>query len=105
MPESAERPAGKETEGAAEKPAKTKGEKAKKPIKNVELRNCLCGCGSPSKSRFLPGHDARLHGLVLRIFRGKASQDELPATPATREYLKTAPWMTDGIRTALGLAS
>jgi hypothetical protein len=87
-------------------PASTKAdkaEKAKKPIKKVEPRPCLCGCGFAAKSRFLPGHDARLHSTVLRIHRGKARKDERPEAEATREYLKTAPWMTPEIAQSIGL--
>jgi hypothetical protein len=84
---------------------KKAAEKAKKPVKNVELRPCLCGCGSPSKARFLPGHDARLHSIVLRIHRGKANRDELTDASATLDYLKTAPWMTDEIAKSIDLRS
>jgi hypothetical protein len=26
---------------------------------------CLCGCGSPTKGRFVPGHDARLKSRLI----------------------------------------
>ena len=88
---------------AADATKKAAAEKAKKPVKNIELRPCLCGCGSASKSRFLPGHDARLHSIVLRIHRGKAPKDELTEASATLDYLKTAPWMTDEIAKSIEL--
>lgn len=28
-------------------------------------QTCLCGCGSPTKSRFVPGHDARLKSRLI----------------------------------------
>lgn len=66
---------------------------------------CLCGCGAEigPKRRFAMGHDAKLHSLVLRVFRGKADKSELPTSEATTNYLRTAPWMKDEIREALGL--
>jgi predicted nuclease with RNAse H fold len=32
-------------------------------------RSCGCGCGAPVKSRFLPGHDAKLRSQLLRSVR------------------------------------
>jgi hypothetical protein len=32
-------------------------------------RKCRCGCGSPVKRRFLPGHDARLKSDLLKRAR------------------------------------
>jgi hypothetical protein len=31
---------------------------------------CRCGCGGNTQSTFVPGHDARLRGLMLRTLRG-----------------------------------
>jgi hypothetical protein len=31
---------------------------------------CWCGCGSPTKSKFAPGHDARFHGEAKKAARG-----------------------------------
>jgi len=69
----------------------------------IEARACLCGCGFMSKARFLPGHDAKLHSLVLKIQRQKADKSELTTAPETLNYLNTAPWMNDEIRAAIGL--
>ena len=93
--------AAKATADAA-KPSKPA--KPEKPAINPTGK-CLCGCGTElgDKRRFAIGHDAKLHSLVLKVFRGKAQKDELPATDATRSYLQTAPWMTDEIREALSL--
>lgn len=102
----AEVPATKEptkAEPAKAAKAAARAEKAKTPIKNVELKPCLCGCGFASKSRFLPGHDARLHSIVLKIHRGKMGKDEMTYAPATLTYLKTAPWMTDEIAASIDL--
>jgi len=63
----------------------------------------LYGYGFANKARFLPGHDARLHSIVLRIHRGKANRDELTDAPETLDYLKTAPWMTEEIAESIKL--
>lgn len=47
-------------------------------------RVCMCGCGAAPRgrrSRFLPGHDARLRGLFVRV--GLAELDD--ATEAERD--------------------
>ena len=31
--------------------------------------DCECGCGGKTKSRFMPGHDSYLRGLVIRVDR------------------------------------
>ena len=33
---------------------------------------CWCGCGQTTKSRFVPGHDSRFHGLAKKVARGEA---------------------------------
>lgn len=37
---------------------------------------CWCGCGTQTKGRFAPGHDARYHGLAKRVARGEADEAE-----------------------------
>lgn len=39
---------------------------ARKPKPEVD---CECGCGGKTKSRFVPGHDSYLRGLVIRVDR------------------------------------
>jgi hypothetical protein len=55
----------------------TKSEEAtKEPTKQAERPECRCGCGQRprgKRSHFLPGHDARLRGVLLRA---KLAQDE-----------------------------
>jgi len=43
---------------------------------------CWCGCGQTTKSRFVPGHDSRFHGLAKKVARGEA---EWPTTWACEE--------------------
>jgi hypothetical protein len=33
---------------------------------------CWCGCGGSTKAKFVPGHDARFHGLAKKVARGQA---------------------------------
>jgi hypothetical protein len=43
-----------------------------------EPRVCECGCGGSTKNRFMPGHDSKLRGWVLRVERGVMRLDEIP---------------------------
>jgi hypothetical protein len=38
----------------------------------ASMNKCWCGCGSETKSRFVPGHDAKFHGQAKRAARGQA---------------------------------
>lgn len=42
-------------------------------------RKCRCGCGSPVKNRFLPGHDAKLKSRLVKDARSgkEAAKQEL----------------------------
>jgi hypothetical protein len=48
--------------------AKTTG-KAKGTSTGDGTGVCLCGCGGATKSRFVPGHDAKLKSILLRAAR------------------------------------
>lgn len=37
---------------------------------------CWCGCGGTTKSRFVPGHDSKFHGLAKKVARGEAEMPE-----------------------------
>jgi hypothetical protein len=65
--------------------AADKTEKAKKPIKNVEPRPYLCGCGFAAKSRFLPGHDAP------RQQNAKRKDDRTHTPPLSTDYQSMVP--------------
>lgn len=45
-------------------PALPKAARKPKP-----LHDCECGCGGQTHSRFVPGHDSRLHAWILRVER------------------------------------
>ncbi len=46
------------------------------------LATCFCGCGGTTKSKFVPGHDARFHGWAKKVVRGElAAEPILTALP------------------------
>lgn len=66
----------------AAKPAAKPAAKSAKPAasKKAEvLSKCLCGCGATTKSRFAPGHDARVHGWFKKVINGQMKKNELPS--------------------------
>lgn len=72
------------SESAAEAKAAKKKEKkakAKKAKEEAEPRPCLCGCGGTVTSAnpatgFLPGHDAKLKGIIKRAKAGNKDDKE-----------------------------
>lgn len=77
--------------------------KSNTQTKAHESNVCLCGCKVKTTRNFAPGHDARLHSLVLRVAKGEADKKELPKSPRVRAYLVSAPWMTKKIAKSIGL--
>lgn len=64
----------------APKPSTTKRRaRASKPVKipATVVKLCCCGCGEIANKSFKPGHDARAHGLLLRVVRGKAPASDV----------------------------
>jgi hypothetical protein len=54
-----------------------------------EPRECLCSCGGMTKGgRFLPGHDARLHGELKRNLEKDPLLRNERFTEDQREYAK-----------------
>ena len=62
--------------------------------------DCKCGCGGQTQSTFVPGHDSRLRGWILRVERGVmtlaeiasyATQGEADATAAAMVRLGKVP--------------
>lgn len=45
------------------------------------MKDCACGCGGQTGSRFLPGHDSRLRGWAIRLERGIVTKEAFPGTP------------------------
>jgi len=56
-------------------PELPKMKRTRKPKPTVA---CECGCGGQTKSRFVPGHDARLHGWALRVERNVVTLEQVP---------------------------
>lgn len=70
---------------------------------NGARKQCACGCGRRADATFAPGHDSKLHSLVMRIAAGEADLADLPKLAETREYLGRAKWMTAKLRKAVGV--
>lgn len=51
---------------------------------------CACGCGGGTQSTFVPGHDARQKGLILRLVRGVMTMDDIEAWGGKEVALATA---------------
>jgi hypothetical protein len=54
-------------------------EPRKRPQREQGTRPCECGCGAEVRSRFLPGHDAKLKSRLLREARSSDPILRLPA--------------------------
>lgn len=63
----------KSTKAATKTTTKKAAPKAKAktatPAKAKTFNKCTCGCGGQTQSRFMPGHDARLKGLLQKAYR------------------------------------
>lgn len=46
--------------------------------KQKPQKECECGCGMLTRSRFVPGHDSYLRGWTLRVERGIVKISEVP---------------------------
>ena len=79
----------KATPATPESKAKDKP-KARSAPKVQPANQCLCGCGGTTKSRFLPGHDARLKGILSRLEKERPREgDAVPAEAL--KYAKANP--------------
>lgn len=38
---------------------------------------CACGCGGGTQSTFVPGHDARQKGIIIRLVRGVMTEADI----------------------------
>jgi hypothetical protein len=56
-----------------------------KPAGKATTNVCWCGCGGTTKSRFVPGHDARFHSNAKNTARGKAEAPETFVCDAAEE--------------------
>lgn len=51
------------------------------------LKQCVCGCGSTTHARYAPGHDSRIHALVLRVERGVMQLTDAAILPGQRPVI------------------
>lgn len=68
-------------EAAPKQPKEAKPRKKKEPD-----QRCACGCGTMVHNLFAPGHDAKVHGLLLKVSRGEVGLDAI--SPDTLPHLK-----------------
>jgi hypothetical protein len=66
-----------QTPSTATSPAKDKPATPRTPKSKSPTGTCLCGCGSPTRSNFAPGHDARMAGQVAREIAERAIRDDM----------------------------
>lgn len=81
----------------AEAPKAPTAPKAVKQEKAAKAATrCLCNCGGEpkGKGRFLPGHDARLRGVVLRAVAVGIGDTESPGAVARSQAERTAMGFT-----------
>jgi len=73
--------------------AETKEAVAKEPrVAKVKAQNaCKCGCGGLSGGHFVPGHDAKFKGWLLKIERGQMKVEELAPSVQTAYKWKKTP--------------
>lgn len=78
--------------GATAKAAGATGEpKAKREKKVKEPKPCKCGCGGQTTAFFVPGHDARFKGWLLKVEKGATAVKDLPET-----VQKSYKWVKKG---------
>ena len=53
---------------------------------------CRCGCGGSTQRTFVPGHDSRLKGLIVRVIRDVMTLDQVAewGGPGTRKAVEAA---------------
>lgn len=79
------------TPGANGKAAKAPRE----PKAPKELKACFCGCGDTTGGTFVPGHDARFKGWLLKIEKGDEKKENL-LLPAIIAKFKWVPSGMEG---------
>ena len=58
-------------------------------VKSVTVRECQCGCGSPTKGRFAMGHDAKLKSrLITEALEHEVSNKGRRSSPAHKQLAK-----------------
>lgn len=66
--------------------------------KSKTLVRCACGCTGLTQSRFVPGHDATLKGMRIRVERGLWDREN--PTDRDAQFRALAAAMTPGMAEA-----
>ncbi len=88
---------------AVKKPPVKKAAAKKETVKKTPVANtvpCRDGCGEIPKKRgseFLPGHDARLRGRLLKFRRAEAKAAKKDAKPEDKAKAKEALALLKGV--------
>lgn len=72
----------------AAKAAKAAAPKAPRVAKSKEQSKCKCGCGGLTGGNFVPGHDARFKGWLIKIAKG-----EMAVTDLKKEVREAYKWV------------
>lgn len=67
-------------------------------ILDKKKQPCKCGCGGETLSLFVPGHDMRVKGMIVKMKKGELKFDSLPEI--TRQLLTTEPKWVDRMKEA-----
>lgn len=81
LKEAKERAKTAKAEGKPAKAAKVPREKKEKVV-----RPCKCGCGGQTTAHFVPGHDARFKGWLLKIEKGEKKPTEVLPESVFKSY-------------------
>jgi hypothetical protein len=76
---------------AAKKAASSRAPKQSKAAKTV--RDCICGCGGKTGGAFVPGHDARFKGWLIKIAKGESKPSDLMSASLAQ---RLGPWKDKG---------
>jgi len=60
------------------KAAAPPGEKKVRVKKEKTVKPCRCGCGGQTTAFFVPGHDARFKGWLIKVEKGEKKVSDLP---------------------------
>lgn len=58
--------------------------------RNRKFATCECGCGGDTQRRFVPGHDSRLRGWILRVERDVVTLDWIAEHASEGEAMAVA---------------
>ena len=74
------------------KAAAPPGEKKVRAKKEKTVKPCRCGCGGQTTAFFVPGHDARFKGWLVKVEKGEKKVSDLPES-----VQKGYKWVKKGV--------